>query len=504
MARLTRRDGKTLFAAWLGYLMDGFDFVLITLVLTEVADAFELSTVTAATLVSAAFISRWFGGLAIGAVGDRYGRKPAMILSILLYSVGSLACGLSWGYWSMFAARLLLGLGMAGEYSASATYVIESWPAAARNRASALLISGYAVGAIIAGQVYRFVVPAWGWRAMFILGVVPIALALWMRRGLKESHDWEQARATAAAGTETASAANRPGTRRDFVTILYRGRRAPLNHALTVAVGLGLFLLFTERAGGFAWPLALLAAVGFVLFAAQFARGRTPMMVMLMVTVFCAFLYSWPIQALLPTYLKKDLDFSPGTVSDMLFFAGFGNVAGCVLVGFLGDRWGTRRTYVASLCVSMLFVLPVFAMDRGQTVWLALLLFFQQMFAQGISGLLPKLIGGYFGTTERAAGLGFTYNVGSLGGAVAPVLGASLAGGHSLGPSLAWLTFSLTLVVIVLIAVDAPLRMQRLVRADVPVAAVEPPPPASGRAVPPHPRRRGSRRDGGKNLAEHD
>ncbi|WP_326686565.1 MULTISPECIES: MFS transporter [unclassified Streptomyces] len=465
---LTRRDWKALFAAWLGYLMDGFDFVLITLVLTEVADDFDLSMVTAATLVSAAFISRWFGGLAIGAVGDRFGRKPAMILSIVLYSVGSLACGLSWGYWTMFAARLLLGLGMAGEYSASATYVIESWPARARNRASALLISGYAVGSIIAGQLYRFVVPAWGWRAMFFLGVIPIALALWMRRGLKESDDWQRATggrsgaARAAEGGVEGEAKGGVEPRRDFITILYRGRYAVLNLAATVVVAASLFLLFTERAGGFVWPLVALTAAGFVLFTAQFAGRRTPMMVTLMVTVFCAFLYSWPIQALLPTYLKADLHFSPGTVSDVLFFAGFGNVLGCVLVGFLGDRWGTQRTYVLSLCVSVVFVLPVFAMDSGQTVWLALLLFFQQMFAQGISGLLPKLIGGYFPTSERAAGLGFTYNVGSLGGAVAPVLGASLAGGHSLGPSLAWLTFALTFVVIILIAVNAPLRVQRL------------------------------------------
>ncbi|NSC24889.1 MFS transporter [Streptomyces albus subsp. chlorinus] len=485
-AKLTAHDFRTLFAAWLGYLMDGFDFVLITLVLTEVADSFGLSTVTAATLVSAAFISRWFGGLAIGAIGDRYGRKPAMILSIVLYSAGSLACGLSWGYWSMFAARLVLGLGMAGEYSASATYVIESWPAAARNRASALLISGYAVGSILAGQLYRFVVPAWGWRAMFWIGVVPIALALWMRRGLKESDDWQRVR---GKGTGAAGGA---GERRDFVTVLFRGRRAPLNHVVAVAVALGLFLLFTERAGGFVWPLTAVVAAGFVLFAAQFAGRRTPMMVTLMVTVFCAFLYSWPIQALLPTYLKEDLGFGAGTVSDMLFFAGFGNVAGCVLVGFLGDAWGTKRTYVASLCVSVLFVLPVFAMDGGQTVWLALLLFFQQMFAQGISGLLPKLIGGYFMTAERAAGLGFTYNVGSLGGAVAPVLGASLAGGHRLGPSLAWLTFSLTLVVIVLIALDAPLRVQRLCgdRGAAPAAdltedlAADPSQPASRTAPP--------------------
>ncbi|MEV0368969.1 sialate:H+ symport family MFS transporter [Streptomyces sp. NPDC050636] len=464
---ITPRQWKAMVAAWIGYLLDGFDFVLITLVLTEIADDFHLSTATAASLISAAFITRWLGGAVLGAMGDRYGRKAAMIASILLYSLGTFACGFAWGYTSLFIARLVIGMGMAGEYSASVTYVLESWPTRVRNRASGFLISGYAGGTVVAAELYKWVVPNWGWRWMFWIGVLPVLVALWVRRSLPEAGDWE-AEVGTPSGASTRSAASKTERPNPFRPLFAGRARSWLNAALAATASAALFCVFTPAGTAYVPWLSAVAALCLIAFAVQLGgRRRWLLYVSLMATVFCAFLYSWPIQALLPTYLKTDLGYTPAQVTDVMFYAGFGTMAGCWLAGFVGDRIGTRRAYACTLLASLGFVFPVFAV-QDSLVGLGLLLFGLLALSQGISGILPKYIAGHFPTATRAASLGFVYNVGALGGAVAPVLGAHLAEGMSLGRALAVLTFGLTLIVVILVGGNVPQRLARLVDPDVP------------------------------------
>ncbi|AZA09384.1 MFS transporter [Corynebacterium pseudopelargi] len=459
--QLSKEKWKAFFAAWLGVLLDGYDFVLISFALPAIRDAFGLSLVQSAALVSAAFISRWLGGLVLGAMADKMGRKPAMVASIILFAAGSILMAFSPGFWLLFICRLVIGFAMAGEYSSSATYIIESWPKHMRNKASGFLLSGFAFGVILAAQVDKYLVawveswhPGWGWRALFLTGIVPIVVAIYMRRSLPEAEDWEQRQQSS-------------DTKHDMLAVLFGGSRRVLNLVLVVLAALFLLLIFSRLVGpAVIVPLSVVCAGIFIFFVYQFDPKRWVIGVAIMVTIFASFMYTWPIQGLLPTYLK-DVGMDPNTVANVITFAGFGNALGYIIAGFAGDRFGMRRWYAISIIISQTIVFPLF-MQNGELVALvAILLFVNQMFGQGISGLLPKWVASYFPIERRAAGLGFCYNVGALGGAVGPVLGAALAGSSlGFGGALAVLSVGFAGIVVLSIGLNLPRMLQKLVDAS--------------------------------------
>jgi SHS family sialic acid transporter-like MFS transporter len=167
------------------------------------------------------------------------------------------------------------------------------------------------------------------------------------------------------------------------------------------------------------------------------------------------------LQSLLPTYLKTELHFDPAQVAHVLLWAGLGYAAGSVCSGMVADRLGTRRTYVLGLLISLLFVVPVFALSADHIVWLWVLLFGLQFFSQGISGLLPKFVSDHLPVNVRASGLGFCYNVGALGGAIAPIMGATVAASLGLGTALTVLTLGFTVLVAILVGFDVPALLAR-------------------------------------------
>ena len=126
-------------------------------------------------------------------VADRLGRVRALTLSILLYSIFTFACGLAQNVWQLAIFRILLGLGMGGEWASGAVLVSETWPERHRGKALGLMQSCWAIGYGLAAIVSAMVLPRWGWRGVFFIGIVPALFTLWIRRQVKEPELWRQA-----------------------------------------------------------------------------------------------------------------------------------------------------------------------------------------------------------------------------------------------------------------------------------------------------------------------
>jgi MFS transporter, SHS family, lactate transporter len=186
------------FAAYLGWLLDGFDFTIITFLLVDIQQSFTVNAALAGALGTVTLLFRLIGGVASGTAADRWGRKFPLMFSILWYSLFAFLGGFSTSYRMLFAFRALFGIGMGGVWAAGMPLAIEHWPVHLRGRVSGMLQSGYSTGFLISAVVYSFIYPLvntrpdFGWRVLLWIGVLPALLVLWIMARVSESPVWLQ------------------------------------------------------------------------------------------------------------------------------------------------------------------------------------------------------------------------------------------------------------------------------------------------------------------------
>ncbi|HYE85886.1 MAG TPA: MFS transporter, partial [Vicinamibacterales bacterium] len=190
---------KALIAASMGWLLDAFDVMLYALILTAVMAELGLDRATGGAMASLTLAASAVGGLIFGVIADKLGRTRALSLSILLYSFFTFACGLAQNVWQFAIFRVLLGLGMGGEWASGAVLVSETWPEKHRGKALGIMQSCWAIGYGLAAIVVAIVLPRFGWRAVFFVGIIPALFTLWIRRSVKEPEMWVRSRGVQGA-----------------------------------------------------------------------------------------------------------------------------------------------------------------------------------------------------------------------------------------------------------------------------------------------------------------
>ena len=363
---------NTLLAAFLGWMLNAFDVMLYSLIITRLMSVFRMDQATAGLLNALTLAASAVGTLLFGSLADRFGRRRMLNYSIITYSVFTFACGLASSVAMLALLRFLVGVGMGGEWNCGAALVAEAWPTKWRGRAMGIVLSGWAVGYALAAMVSGVILTYAGWRWVFFAGLLPVLLTSWIRRKVPEPAIWEHSRASAVSSAEKKA--------------LWRAAQ-PRLVALLIMNTFGMFAWW----GLFSWVPAYL-----VLPSSQGGRdfqmvGMTTLMIVL------------NLAGMLPGYLS---------------------------FGVFADRFGRKRSVIFYLVAAALLV-PFFAAAREPMVIVVagcIAAFFGTGFFAG-SGTLGNEL---FPTPIRATALGLTYNLARGLSALAPWVIGRLGETHGL------------------------------------------------------------------------
>jgi SHS family lactate transporter-like MFS transporter len=190
--RLTPGQRNTFIACFLGWSLDAFDFFILTFCVSAIAAQFQARVSAVLEAVFVTLVFRPVGAFLFGMMADRFGRRPTLMLDIILYSVFELSSAFAPSLKVFLITRALFGVAMGGEWGVGAALAFETLPAEGRGFFSGLLQEGYAVGYLMAALAYGLAFHFVGWRGMFVIGALPAFLVIYIRTKVDESPAWVQ------------------------------------------------------------------------------------------------------------------------------------------------------------------------------------------------------------------------------------------------------------------------------------------------------------------------
>lgn len=367
---------RAFWAAWSGWMLDGFDsglyiFVLVP-ALTDLLRAGELEPTKGniaqyGGYLFSIFMLGWACSMFWGWLADRIGRVKVMCLTILMYSVATALCGVAWSLTSFAVFRFLAGFGVGGEWAAGTPMLQESVPEQMRLRLASWLHTATPIGGLLAVGA-SFLVPVIGWRGVFLLGVLPALLTVWLRRSVPEPKVWRQATGKVRAG----------------IAPLFSGPQARTTWS---AAGMMACIIFGLWSCTFWAPTLIIS---------KLTASGTPMAV------------------------------AQRTASVSGLLLNGGTLVACFLMPWIASLIGPRRRAAAIFFIgSLVSVVAAYivAAEVLNSVWLFIwLLPPLGFFTNGVFALFTLWLPELFPTSQRSFGAGFAFSLGRVLGAVGPTL----------------------------------------------------------------------------------
>jgi MFS transporter, SHS family, lactate transporter len=392
---MSRQQWRAFIAAYLGWMLDAFDFFLLVMVVGAIAADFHTTIPSVSYAVFLTLATRPIGALLFGLIADHYGRRPALMASILLFAVMELATGFAPSLGALLVLRAIFGIGMGGEWGVGASLAMETVPEKTRGLVSGILQQGYPMGYLFAALAYALVFPRFGWRGMFILGSVPPILVVLITMGVQESPGWVRQRGNP-------SGAARWGA---------------------------MWTTLRER-----WPIFLYMAALMAVFN-SFSHGS---------------------QDFYPSgFLQKQRGFSVTTASELVMIGSTGAIIGGLIFGILSQKFGRRRAMAAAALLS----LPMIPLWVGASSFagLAAGVFLMQFAVQGAWGVVPAHLNELSPASVRGTFPGLAYQLGNLGASFMGPFQTKLAEAHhgSYSFALGWVE-GVGAVVLIIMALAGP------------------------------------------------